>query len=245
MTVPLWVLESASTFWAAVGEEEPFPRNLRRAIANALPVAVVLLPKLHAATISRWLQTRSIACPIRYCDRPLRACLVARFGHGLIFLDGTDPEDEQRFSLAHEIAHFLLHYWQPRRRVEKQLGPDALAVLDGNRPPHLDERVHALLSGVSIGFYVHLMDRDFDGEAGSGGIAKAESDADRLAFELLAPAEAVLNQVSHYPHDSRREVLKLLLRDHYRIPENAATRYASLLLPSQVGSFVRRLGIVY
>jgi hypothetical protein len=38
MSIPLWVYEVASIFWAEAGESEQFPRNLRHAIANALPL---------------------------------------------------------------------------------------------------------------------------------------------------------------------------------------------------------------
>jgi Zn-dependent peptidase ImmA (M78 family) len=39
---------------------------------------------------------------------------MARAGHGFISLDGSDADDERRFSLAHELAHFLLDYQDPR-----------------------------------------------------------------------------------------------------------------------------------
>src|SRR4051794_17266865 len=131
MNVLAWVTESANAFWAAAGEIEPFPRKLRRPLARALPVAVVLLPHLRLDGLRAWMRANGIGCPCAERDRALRACLVARAGHGLVFLDGADAEDDQRFSLAHELAHFLRHYWQPRQRACRHLGEAIAEVLDG------------------------------------------------------------------------------------------------------------------
>lgn len=51
-----------------------------------------------------------------------------------VLLDDADTPAEQRFSLAHEVAHFLLDYLQPREATRRKLGETALEVVDGLRP---------------------------------------------------------------------------------------------------------------
>lgn len=231
MSVPLWAAELAAAFWEDVGEREPFPRSLRRSIASALPLSVVLLPKLCVSSILDWLHDCGIVCQLRGADRPLRACLVARYGHGIAFLDGADCEDEQRFSLAHELAHFLRDYWQPRRIAGQRLGLDVLQVLDGQRPPDSVERVSALLRHTPIGFHTHLMDRE-DGFANSE-IEERESGADRLAFELLAPADHVLANGHNFEPGQERAGVVDLLRSYYQLPCRQAAVYAAILIRSE------------
>jgi hypothetical protein len=134
MSTPLWVGETAEMFWTAAGELEPFPRDLRVPIAKSLPLAVVSMPTLRLTGVDLWMSKQGIICGIGVDDRRLRACLVARYGQGIIFLDGSDPEGEQRFSLAHELAHFLRDYLAPRRLASERLGEEVLEVLDGDRP---------------------------------------------------------------------------------------------------------------
>lgn len=241
MSAALWVIEAAARFWEDAGEEEPFPRALHRPIAMALPLAVVLLPRLRVAAIDAWLREQGVPCGIAAADRPLRACLVARSGQGLLFVDGTDREDERRFSLAHELAHFLRHYAGPRERAGAALGLEILQVLDGRRAPTHQERAHALLAGLQIGYHVHLMERR--GGAATAAVSAAEREADALAFELLAPTSELEAMALSYAPDVRRGRIAERLERHYGMPPAQAGQYAATLVPRprQGSSLLRAL----
>lgn len=231
MSVPLWVSETANHFWAQVGEPEPFPRLLRHSITVTFPVAMVELSPLWTHTVCDWLRNLGVPCESEGPDRPLRACLVARAGLAFLFLDSHDPPEEQRFSLAHELAHFLRDYHLPRQLAIQKLGPGVVDILDGNRPATPEERLHSVLRNVPLGLHVHLMRRNEDGEA-IGSVAQVESDADRLAWELLAPARHVLANVSDHPcHERMFRTVYLLEQDH-GLPHQQALRYARTLFPS-------------
>src|SRR5262249_32828681 len=125
------------------------------------------------------------------------------------------------------LAHFLRDYWSLRRRVLKHLGADALQVLDGARSPTTQERLHALLRDVSLGLHLHLMERDGEGNPISRSTAQAENDADRLAYELLAPAAYLLTEMP-----GSKEALVRKLREFYGLPAKQALDYARLIVPS-------------
>jgi hypothetical protein len=244
VSVPLWAVELAEAFWEAAGMREPFPRTLRRPIARGLPMAVVSLPRLRVRDVRDWLVRNGVGCPCVAGDRILRACLVAHEGWGYVFLDGADPEDEQRLSLAHELGHFLRHYWRPRQEACRQLGEQVSEVLDGRRPPTAEERVHALIARVPIGFHWHLMQRDNGGIFASEAVAAAEREADRLAYELLAPAEEVFTRAGDVRGDAGRAALSQLLQGDFGLPVAHAMSYSRILLPLAIEDpFLRRLGV--
>lgn len=226
MNVPVWAAELASSFWIAAGGPEPFPRRLLAPIAAALPLTVAYLPKLTLAAIRERLARCGVDSEIHVADRSLRACLVASRGQGWVFIDGTDSENEQRFSLAHELAHFLRDYCRPRRIIQNRLGETTLEVLDGQRAATADERVHAVLQHTGLPLHVHLMDRVDDEPDGT--IADAENCADRLAYELLAPAHEIAGAG---PCDQAELARRLVER--FGFPRRAAQRYSAILMPAR------------
>ena len=219
---PVWVVELAGRFWAAAGEPPPFPRDLERAITDAVPLSVVDRQPLTLHAVSAYLRGLGLPVAVAEPDRPLRAALYCWKGSGVLFLDAADPPDERRFSLAHELAHYLRDYDKLRRRVAKALGRDGLAVLDGRRVT-TDERVRAALRGLTLVPHVHLMSRDPHGQP-HGDARDAEGAADRLAFELLAPAE-LLRTASDATAVAERLVAE------FGLPPLAARQYASIVWP--------------
>jgi hypothetical protein len=231
MSVVPWVAELVRAFWADAGAVEAFPRELRRPIARVLPVSIVLLPRLRLDDVREWLRDNGICCPCDQGDRPLRACLAACRGHGLVFLDGADPADEQCFSLGHEVGHFLRHYWRPRQLACRRLGGQVVEVFDGERSATSQERLHALLRNVPLGFQLHLMRRGPRRELLDAEVARAEEDADLLAYELLAPARDVLARLGTVRDEAARERLVEMLQSMFGLPREPAGCYAELLLP--------------
>lgn len=234
-----WLARIVEDFWARAREPEPFPRNLERPIMWALPLAVVKLPRLWVRDVEVWLERRGIRFQLGCDDRPLHGCLVAYGGRGCVLLDGADPKDEQRFSLAHETGHFLLEYLLPRERAVSQLGTSILEVFDGLRAPTVEERVHAVLGHVPIGVHTHLMERRTNTVPGCGKITGAEARADRLALELLAPAAEVRRMLARLGHPARaQERLKLareVLTCDFGLPPSVAVLYSKTILGPEEG----------
>lgn len=246
MATPLWAVEMAAAFWEGARAPESYPRNLRRAIARTLPVTLVPLPELRVAGVDRWFHDHGEPAAADVPDRPLRACLVARDGQGFIFLDTSDPEDEQRFSLAHELSHFLNDYWRPRTEASRRLGATTVEVVDGVRPPRPEEDIRALLAEVRLAAFRHFMERSEDGHIASGEIDAVERAADLLALELLASAHEIMRYAAELPDGGRRSALTALLVARYGLPEPIAAAYAGRFAPGPAPPhpLLHRLGLV-
>ncbi len=233
---PVWVSDLAGRFWADAGEPPAFPRDLEDAVASAGGMTVVRRGGLRVSTVVAHCLARKVPAAFAGPDRPLRAALHCWAGVGTVFLDPTDPPDEQRFSFAHELAHFLRDYLSPRRQVAKALGPGAVDVLDGIRPPTVDERLHAVLRNRPLTPHCHYMSRDPAGRPERDADRRAEADADRLACELLAPAELFRTMTD-------RTELHRRLTAEFGLPASVADEYARQILPppESEGGFIARL----
>ena len=228
----LWVQEIADWLWSeAGGPPAGFPRDVREAALWALPLATIDLPRLHLGAITDWLATRGVALPLPAADRRVRACLVTVPHGGLIFLDGADPPDERRFSLAHEVAHFIVERVAPRQRALERLGPTALELLDGDRAPTVGEQLVAAVHGIDLQPHLHLLERIGAGLPAHATISLAERRADELAIELLAPIEVVRAAL---PPSVRRAAARACLHAQFGLPAAVAEAYARQLTPDEV-----------
>ena len=64
----------------------------------------------------------------------------------MIFVDGTDPDSQRRFTIAHEVAHFLYRLPASRQSAIEKYGEQITGVMDGQRHPTVSERVVAVLA---------------------------------------------------------------------------------------------------
>ncbi len=233
------LLRMAQKFWeAATHLERRFPRDFESAIAWSVPLFIVRVPRLCVHDIESYLRQRQLPAVIGVTDRPLHGCVIAIRGKGLIFVDGGDGAHELRFTMAHEVAHFLLDYQLPRQRAIERFGQQIEEVLDGLRPPTPEERVDGLLANTPIGLFAHFMHR-VGGDIAAADILEAESNADLLAFELLAPEvdvwSAVPQNFSKRTFNARKASLQRLLIRRFGLPSNAAARYSAILCRSRFG----------
>lgn len=219
MTPPLWVVEAAERFWREAGAvDESYPRDLESAVLNSLSLPVLKLPGLSLSKIRDELFRRKIRVPLSEADRPVRGCLIAWRGKGFAFVEALDPPEEKRFTLAHELAHFLRDHRHDRERAERLLGSRGVAILDGKLPPSEDDELQAILRGVWLRPNVRLLERG-DGQLFE--IDRIENDADRLALEILAPFRAVREILRHF---SKSEVVPELTR-RFGLPRWAAEAF--------------------
>lgn len=222
------VRAAASGFWSLAGGRSLYgePIDLERAVVRSLPVAVHRVAGLSTRGVTGVLERFGIQALEVGPDRDLRGCLVADVGVGLIFVDANDLLDEQRLTVAHEAAHFLLHYMAPRQRALAAFGPNIVPVLERTRSPSPSELFSSALRAVPIRPFRHAMDRDGDLPVGQATVMEIE--ADELALELLAPCEVVRTMTS----DAAR------VASRFGIPERVAMR-----LVEQSPSVVTTIGV--
>ncbi len=211
----------ASDFWSRAGGRERFGSHSD--IASAIPLvhraAVVEVPGLDTATSRRFFPAMSGW----FCGptRRLRGCLLADVGHALILVEATDPADERRFTVAHELAHLILHYLSPRQRAVDAFGAGFVAVLDRTRPPSSAELLSSAIRDIPIEPFQHAMDRT-EGPARS--VEAMEDQADDLAIELLAPWAELKALRGAGPGP---------IRESFGLPASVATKLATLIAPTK------------
>jgi|SRR5882762_7268919 len=220
---------------ALSGLDDPalLPRDLQREISLALPVTIVSEAALSAFRVRSWLERVGVRHEVADQDRSLHGCLTARAGVGVIFIDDDDPADEKRFTLAHEVAHFVLDHVLPRERAMSVFGDAIRPVLDGVRPPTKEEALYSVLNRAQLGLQVHLMNRGAQGGISAWPVEESEQKADRLALEIIAPARLVLERTRKYaPSPSSVELTQAVqaIVGDFGVPEAAAAAYAELLL---------------
>src|SRR6266581_3877240 len=148
---------TAQEFWVLTGGAPSYPRDIKTAITWTLPLEVSAVPQLRINDVLAWTQRVNITLRIQGRNRRLHGCLIAYRGKGTIFFDANDSEDEQRFTLAHELAHFLLDYQAPRQRAVAILGTSILPVLDGDRSPTVAERMSKYMLEIGIEYREHMV----------------------------------------------------------------------------------------
>jgi len=215
----------AAAFWARAGGRERFgqPVRIAKAVSWGLQVAVVRVAQLDTSSVTNFLFRVRPDPWLIGAPRPLRGCLLADGGHALIFVESTDSEDEQRFTIAHETAHLLRHYLAPRTAALAHFGPSIMPVLNRTRPATYSERISAAMNGVPIEPFRHAMDRNRTALADA--VRRIEDEADDLAVELLAPWSQLKRLRGATPAD---------IRQQFGLPAPVAARVATLIAPSDI-----------
>lgn len=204
-----------------------FPRDLAEDIPLVLPLTVVPLPDLTPRKGLEWLVSHKRAHGGLAGTNDLKhGFTVAHAGVGVLFLNSTDLPDEQRFTLAHEVAHFVLDHLQPLRRALRATDGRIRPVLNGEREPTVSEQLFYVLERIPYRTQANFMDRNDKGKPRTGQVMELEQRADRLAFELLAPRQELLPLLNR----AGREELEAHLVSRFGLPVKEARTYAWWLL---------------
>jgi len=243
------IIKTAKEFWETAGGINAFPCDISGAVNLVLPIDIVCLSELSLKKIENWLNKRKIYLDIEFDDRLLHGFILISRGSGFIFVNGTDSEEERKYTIAHEASHFLLDYKLPRDIAVKKLGRTILEVIDGYREPTIEEKVDGMLYSAMIKPYTHLLEKVGDGTFKNLNILNSENDADALALELLAPSSSVIkdtnpnkNKISYYDFKNQ---CYYILRSKYLIPDTIAEIYSSKLSYVATGapSIISKLGL--
>ena len=226
----------AGWFWRRVGGGKDFPADIGYAAMSALEVYVEEIEGLTTLTASSYAGCVGIRNACGFSERGLRGCLVVRRRGALILVERSDDEAEKRFTIAHEVAHYILEVRRHRERAAERMGRDFSDVLYGPREATPTERIDAWLNDVRPDKILHFMDRAPGGGYGCARTMDAECVADDLALEILAPRSDMKEALSSLGRMGFTESLSAARRiaeKRYGLPDVIAAMYA--------GRLVRRL----
>ncbi|MXV14343.1 ImmA/IrrE family metallo-endopeptidase [Hufsiella ginkgonis] len=238
----------AKQFWSVTNLDKEPPYDLSGAISLMFPIDIVQLSQLSTDKIKQWLKQRNVQIDTEVNDRPVHGFVIFYRGAGFIFSDGGDDERERRYTIAHEISHFILDYKIPREKIINKLGASISDVIDGIRPPTDEEIVKGIVHGLNVKPFTHLLEKKGDGSFLNSDVYNSENAADELAIELIAPASRVVadilqgNKPSSFGAFSDR--CRLVLENRYKLPGLIANDYARLLAYKVTGgpSIMSRMG---
>ncbi|WDO13956.1 ImmA/IrrE family metallo-endopeptidase [Flavobacterium sp. WW92] len=242
------IVSLAKDFRHMAAIKNDIPYDIMGAVSLVMPIDIICLSDLSISKIKKWLNNRNILFNTETNDRYLHGFIITFKGTGFIFVNGTDSEDERRFTIAHETSHFILDYKLKRDKALKKFGLGILDVLDGYREPTITEKIDGILFSVDVKPFTHLIEKSADGSFESLEIFNSENDADRLALELLAPSLQVIKKVKAIKsslsfNEFNKHCFEILINE-YRLPDNIAKNYSLQLSYKETGgpSIMSKLG---
>ncbi len=150
------------------------------------------LPQLTGASAIAFLIERAGAfeIPRNFADEHLAGFLYATPRYGNIFVEQDDKLTRRRFSVAHELGHYLLHV---RPYFAQHASDDAGAPLsvvealptDGEQDEGAQLQGHLMLPAENVGSATRV-----DADEGAAQ-RRIEEEANHFAAEMLMPAEVI------------------------------------------------------
>ena len=117
-----WPRYWSDWFWKRAGGRSGFPADISYAATCALDVYVDevanLTPVSAAAYVGRegpWLLDRAE-------ERSLHGCVIVSRSGGAILVEKSDDEAEKRFTIAHEVSHYILEVKRHHERASARMG---------------------------------------------------------------------------------------------------------------------------
>jgi len=240
----------AKEFWRLAGGVQKWPCDIERAVSILTPLNIVSLSDLSLKKIKEWFNNRGISFDIDYSDRMLHGFISVHKNFGFIFINGTDSESERRYTVSHEVSHYIIDYKLPRERVVNVYGKGIEEVLDGYREPTVEERVESILNSISIKPYTHILEKEGNGTFEKYNNWMSERDADALAVELLAPYKLIQkgfpkHSKSNLSFQECKTLLMDILKDKYALPYTISAEYSSCIAANIIGnkSLIEKLGL--
>lgn len=239
----------AREFWSTVEPAYRSNFDIVSAVDASLTIDLVAVKQLSLRKIESWLASRTITIEIDVNDRSLHGALLIRGNSVLMFVEDAEDELQQRFTVAHEVSHFLLDYQVPKERAILALGKEIEDVLNGNLPANNTQLALSVIKGINIDPYTFLIEKTGNGSFLNWANFNSENEADYLALELLAPRTKVINETVSstkrltYSQFTRNSLE--LLKGKYGIPAEIARQYASELANAVTNgpSFLDKLGL--
>lgn len=232
--IHLKVKQVAEDFWKPLLPYRTFPVDIERAIAfSNLPLHINLIPRLDIDYVNQWIQANHFPARTNKDNCALHGFLLAREGQGVVFVNGSDKREERRFTIAHELAHFLLDYHLPRINYLNLYGESIMDILDGKRLPTIEERLAFVISDLPSPFFAHSLDNNGITAYERSQIWNTEWRTDALALELLAPFHIVISSLKKQKPEKRfepifRQASNLLVTD-FGLPPTLSGSYAKYL----------------
>jgi hypothetical protein len=168
-------------------------------LIRAYPLRMAEVPRLTYAEARRLLDRETgQAMPISpHEERPLAGYLFAyqcgAFLYGCILVKQDDPVERRRFSAAHELGHYLLHFLPLLEQQEREARSEA--------PFLVEEAVYsndAAPDELPSGRLAFTRSDNPESLAPPAELDRMEDEANRFAAELLMPAAACQQLAARY-----------------------------------------------
>ncbi|MFH0991640.1 MAG: ImmA/IrrE family metallo-endopeptidase [bacterium] len=113
--VVIWFLEHARITGENLASYPITFSSLCTMIGGTFQIAIQRIEGLEIDKVTATLKRLQLPFEEEVLDRysALAGFLYAYHGGGIIFIEETDPEERRKFSLAHELGHFINDYYKP------------------------------------------------------------------------------------------------------------------------------------